>query len=455
MIKDNHNKFKELRNKYTFFVYESFVITENDKSIKVAYNFNLGDRYFFSPTLEFIKGKYLTSILTDSQLQNFAFHIGMIELISYWKAACPPNIIIKPFSLDEYQVDWWKKVYFHGLGEFFYLNNIATDGNSFVNIECSSENKLQKTNVELDKNKVLVPIGGGKDSVVTLELLKDNFKSIPLILNPRKASIETIQSAGYVSDDFIEIKRNIHPTLLQLNDLGFLNGHTPFSALLAFIGVFASFLSGSKFIALSNESSANEPTDKETGVNHQYSKSIEFERDFREYISRYINEDINYFSFLRPLNEYKIAQLFSRYPQHFTSFKSCNVGSKSDTWCGKCPKCLFTYIILSPFVHRDSLIKIFGKDLYNEASLSTHFNELIGLNEVKPFECVGTIDEVNLAVQKAIEMTNQPLPYLLDYYRSLSNNLQVENTININLDDDDHCLDNQFQEILINALNDQ
>jgi len=448
MIKDNHKKFKQLRKKYTFFVYEGFSIIDSKESLKVVYNFNLADQYFFHPTLEFIKGKYLTNNLTDEEILNFVFHIGMIELISYWKAACPPIIIIKLFKLDDYQVNWWKKVYFNGLGEFFYLNNISTDQHTFVNIECVAEKELQKGNFKLDIKKVLIPIGGGKDSVVTLELLKEKFNSIPFILNPRQASFDTISAAGYNRDDFVKIKRTIHSTLLDLNEKGFLNGHTPFSALLAFITVFVAALIGSKHIALSNESSANEPTDKLTGVNHQYSKTIGFEKDFREYVAKYISENINYFSFLRPLNEYTIAQLFSTFPDHFYSFKSCNVGSKTDSWCGNCPKCLFTYIILSPFIERDTLIKIFSKDLYNDKSLLQYFNELIGQHEVKPFECVGTIDEINMAVKETIKMTDDPLPYLLDYYISLPLDSIPESTPFINLDKTAHCIENKFLEVL-------
>lgn len=452
MIKDNHNKFKELRKNYTFFIYEGFSVTENDVSINVVYDFNLADQYFFHPTIEFFKGKYLTNKLTEDEIQNFVFHIGMIELISYWKAACPPKIIVKPYLLDDYQVNWWKKVYYRGLGEFFYLNNITTNQQNFVDIEYFSEKKIQKLKIGLDDNKLLVPIGGGKDSVVTLELLKEKYESIPFIMNPRQASIETIRSAGYQKDDFIKIKRTIHPILLELNDQGFLNGHTPFSALLAFASVFAAALSGCKYIALSNESSANEPTDKISGVNHQYSKSIEFEKDFRDYAARYISQEINYFSFLRPLNEYTIAKLFSTFPEHFSSFKSCNVGSKTDSWCGSCSKCLFTYIILSPFVERETLKEIFGKDLYVDESLLQHFNELIGKSDVKPFECVGTIDEVNLAAKETLKKTAEPLPYLLEYYASLPLKSDLEYVSFNNLDDDAHYLEKQFIDILISRI---
>lgn len=419
MDKDNNKKYKQLRGKYDFFIYRGFSITDTQTSIMVVYHFNLADRYEFFPTLKIRKKNFVNDKLAFSDIENFVFHIGLIELISYWKAACPPRIIVKPFKLNEKQIDWWKKLYFNGLGEFFYLNGIKNTIENFVEIISDSEKEIGFTKCDFENNKVLVPVGGGKDSIVTLELLKNKYNVIPFILNPRQASLETIKVAGFQTDEFLEIIRTIDPQLLVLNNMGFLNGHTPFSALLAFVSVFSSALTASRHIALSNEASANEPTEKKSGVNHQYSKSFEFEKDFREYVSEFISQDINYFSFLRPLSEYNIAALFSTFPKYFNVFKSCNVGSKKNIWCGKCPKCLFTYIILSPFIRNERLVNIFGKDLYRDKEQLTHFNELTGISEVKPFECVGTVYEVNIAIIQAIEKHQGQLPYLLEYYRTL------------------------------------
>ena len=188
--------------------------------------------------------------------------------------------------------------------------------------------------------------------------------------------------------------------MLLLNQEGFLNGHTPFSALLAFITLLIGVGSGSKYIALSNESSANESTVPGTDINHQYSKSVAFERDFREYVALHLNSEIQYFSFLRPLNEMQIASLFSQCTAYHEVFRSCNAGSKTDSWCGKCPKCLFTWIILSPFLTRERLTEIFGKDLMRDPELKPIFEELNGTSAVKPFECVGTVEEVRACVDE-------------------------------------------------------
>ena len=257
------------------------------------------------------------------------------------------------------------------------------------------------------EEKTLVPIGGGKDSVVTLECLRNVMSVTPLIVNPRGATLNCVKTAGYKDDGFIVINRTLDPTMLKLNAEGYLNGHTPFSALLAFISLLVAFGSRSKYIALSNENSANESTVPGTNINHQYSKSIEFESDFRNYVAENLSEEVQYFSFLRPLSELQIAKLFSQCEAYHPVFRSCNVGSKTDSWCGHCPKCLFTWIILSPFLSREKLVSIFGKDLMADRSLQPILDELNGTAAVKPFECVGTVEEVNACLAAT---TNAPEP---------------------------------------------
>ena len=181
------------------------------------------------------------------------------------------------------------------------------------------------------------------------------------------------------------------------------------------------YLTGKKYITLSNEGSANESTVIGTKINHQYSKTYEFESDFNNYTKKFFNIDIMYFSFLRPLSELQIAMLFSQYKKFHKVFKSCNVGSKSIpwTWCCNCAKCMFVYIILSPFLNKDELVEIFNEDLYDKESLLNYFIELTGNSLTKPFECVGTTREVRFCISYVIKKLiseNKKLPYLLNYY---------------------------------------
>lgn len=451
--KDNHQKYLDFRNEYPFFEYQSYSFNLRNGNLEAEFCFNLSDKYLFKPTITIpARDFYPLDNVDKRDLDNFVFHIGMVELISYWKAACPPALIIRPQLLDEKQIVWWKKLYFLGLGEFFYLNGISTNEDSFMQISSHGE-KLVLSRANVDSDKVIVPIGGGKDSVVTLELLsRSKVPAIPMMVNPREASIRTIETAGYTENQSVVINRTIDSKLLELNSMGFLNGHTPFSALLAFTGALSCVMAGVANIALSNESSANESTVPDSKINHQYSKTFEFESDFAWYLKNYIHPEINYFSFLRPVNELQIAKLFSKYPQHFDGFRSCNVGSKTDSWCGKCPKCLFTYIILSPFIKQNTLIDIFGKDMLDDLSLKKIFDELTGASAVKPFECVGTPDEVIAALWKYSKQN--PDTSLLLKNLAAGNYDELDFVKLINEYNKELLIPEKFEQILKIALND-
>jgi len=396
---DNQYKFDALRKEFSTFTFERQTVKLEDGTLRLSFDFNLDDRYHFHPTLEIPSRPFFCwNSISEEQLHSLAFQIGMTELVSYWKIACPKKVVVKPFALSKGQKAFWKKLYYNGLGEFLYLNSIVVTETELMEIESEGEKTFVKVGIPFEE-KTLVPVGGGKDSVVTLECLRDEMSVIPLIVNPRGATLNCVKTAGYKEDDFIVVNRTLDPIMLQLNAEGYLNGHTPFSALLAFIGILVAFGSRSKYIALSNENSANESTVPGTNINHQYSKSIEFESDFRNYVAENLNNDVQYFSFLRPLSELQIAKLFSECGAYHPVFRSCNAGSKTDSWCGHCPKCLFTWIILSPFLSKEKLISIFGKDLMADDSLHSIYEELNGTAAVKPFECVGTVEEVRACME--------------------------------------------------------
>jgi len=285
-----------------------------------------------------------------------------------------------------------------------------------------------------------VPVGSGKDSVVTLETLKKAKKDIQCFsLNPTEAAERITKIAGCRSP--IIVQRKIDEKLLKLNRQGFLNGHTPFSAYLAFLSVLVATIFGQKYIAFSNERSSNEGNVKYLGkiINHQWSKSFEFEQKFRNYSKKYLTSGVKYFSFLRPLYEIQIAKLFSKYPKYFNAFLSCNIayqtasGTKLPTkkWCGKCSKCLFVFAILYPFVGKKNppsrkatedkeLLKIFGKNLFKDKKLLPIMQQLTGERGFKPFECVGTKKESLIAFylswKKSRDRVSTKLPFLLRHF---------------------------------------
>ena len=405
--------FDELRSKYNEFIYDKYEIEDLSDTIKITYYFEIPGLKKFTPSYEIKKS------IIKNEINDFAkyliFHVGLVELISYWKCACPKHVIINAGYLDNEQISFFKKLYYYGLGEFFYVNNIEISEEEFMDIKCNGEK--QEFNINYNGIGNLIPVGGGKDSCVSLEILK-GMDNNPIVMNPKKVHFDCAYAAGYKDEDIITYKRNLDKGIIELNNMGYLNGHTPFSALVSFTTYLMAYLTNKKYIVLSNEDSSNEATVIGTKINHQYSKTYEYENDFNNYTNKYFKIDIKYFSFLRPLSEFQISLLFSHFKNYHKVFRSCNKGSKGENWvwCGECAKCLFVYIVLSPNLYKDELISIFGKDLYEDEKLLPIFKELVGDASTKPFECVGTIKEVRYAISLTIKKLDK-LPYLLKYYK--------------------------------------
>lgn len=410
----NQEKFKEYREKYREFIYHSYTY-EQKEDLKIEYYFEIPGLCEFHPRiiLEHLGTKQVPS---KDHLEALIFRLGMIELISYVKATCSKKIKIEAGYLEKEEIPFYQKLYWNGLGEFLYRNGIETTEEELFEFECfHEETTLPKITYEKAGN--LICVGGGKDSCVSLELLKKEPGNVCLLMNPKTPSIECAKIAGYEKDNMVFVDRILDPKIKELNEKGFLNGHTPLSSLIAFLSYLCAYLIGVKNIVLSNEASANESTVKNTNVNHQYSKTLEFENDFRKYMDDFIGLEINYFSLLRGLSEYNIAKLFSNYKKYHPVFRSCNLGSKEKEWkwCCNCPKCLFIYIILTPHLTKKERIEIFGEDLLDRKDLLNTFLELLGYQETKPFECVGTMQEARLCVSLAIEKGEEA--YLLHYYK--------------------------------------
>ena len=412
-----NEKFTLFREKYLKIIYKNYQITNEDDSLKIEYLFEIPGLCSFNPYIKILKDNIKNPNINKDLLNAIAFRLGLVELISYYKCVCPKTIEIEAGFIDDYEKKWFKKLFYNGLGEFLYVNNINVSEDELFDFSIKGE-RIELDNIEYHGIGNLIPIGGGKDSIVSLELLK-NYDNKCVTINPTEVDY------GCAGDtELYPIKRIVDKKIVELNNEGYLNGHTPYSAIVAFISYLVAYLTNRKYIVLSNEGSANEPTVIGTNINHQYSKSYEFEKDFDEYTKKYFKIDINYFSLLRPIKEIQIAYIFSKLKKYHTIFRSCNIGSKSNPWiwCNNCPKCLFVFIILRAFLPLSEMIQIFGKNLLDDKNLETYFLELIGEKETKPFECVGTILEVLYAMNRIIKDDNSYLSrlYKEKYYKDAS-----------------------------------
>jgi len=405
---------ESLREKHHTFTYKSFSYSSQGNDLTISFVFILHPNIIFNPQL-IIKNAAKQAQAVDKQvLDNLIFHLGLIEILSYWKAACSPKIKIQAGALDKNQISWWSQLIEKGMGEFYYQNKIDFTKDNFVSIT-SSDNKFNAPkSMEVDGENHLTLIGGGKDSAVSLEILKKlKINQLGLMLNPTKASSLIAKKSDIKT---VVVSRQIDKQLLGLNQTGYLNGHTPFSAYLAFLSLLIATLFKRRYIVVSNERSSEEENIVYLArkINHQYSKSLEFEKSFNQYSTKYISPALNYFSLSRPLWEIQISKIFTQFPAYLNIFKSCNQGQKTNQWCYQCPKCLSVFILLFPFL-KQKTVKIFSKDLYQDTTLIPLLKKLSGLKQPKPFECVGTREEIIIGLYLSIRTYKDKLPKLLDF----------------------------------------
>ncbi len=374
--------------------------------------------------------------------------------VSYWKTYCPKHIVIKPFGLQKQQADFWNEVYTKGLGEFYYKNGIDFRGLVQFPYTENAANTVPMRGSRTDRSLVL--LGGGKDSIVTAQLLKEHGKQFALFaLNPVPLQDRT---AGILGARYITVTRTIDPQLFALNGVqGIYNGHVPISSIYACMGLLVAALYDYRYVIASNEASANYGNVEYLGqvVNHQWSKSIEFERFFQSYVERHVTPDIKYFSLLRPIHEVEIVKLFTKYSQFFPIFSSCNRNFRlsgdpqRSLWCGKCPKCAFVFLSLAAFLPKAQVMRIFGMNVLADGSLLEVYRELLGVKGFKPFECVGTPEESIWAFSQVIargEYANDVIASTLQpEVRKRSKSIRKEAVLGTSTD---HAIPNQFQDFV-------
>ncbi len=359
----------------------------------------------FTESLSFDPGR-ITQSVNESVVKNILDGLLILLGVSYWKTYCPKELVLPTVKLTKDQAVFWNTVYTKGLGEFFYRNQI--DFRGLVFFPYSDQVGEQATsNPRMDRS--LVPMGGGKDSIVCAEALAAGGKEFDLIALGAHGIQRNV--ARVMGKELLEVKRVMDPQLFELNKQpGVANGHIPISAVYAFVHLLSAALYDYRYIVLANEESANYGNVSYLGaeINHQWSKSFEFETLLQAYVQTYITPDIHYFSLLRPYKEIKIVELFSRYQQYFPVFSSCNRYftqgvDAAAKWCGECPKCAFVFLLMAAFVPKETVVWIFGKNLFAETALLPLFRELVGLEGIKPFECVGIPDETRYALWRVGE----------------------------------------------------
>jgi len=327
--------------------------------------------------------------------------LHLIAGVSYYKAAVPAQVSIDGYAIDADTAALVETVYLNGLGEFAYRNGLNLRGRFRLPVgkplsprergwgEGSSAPVLGL------RHHALVAIGGGKDSLVSIEALRHAGVGETVTWIGGSQLIRAC--AERTGLPMLNIGRTLAPELFELNRQGAWNGHIPVTAVNSAIMVLAALVQGVDQVVFSNERSASYGSQiAGTGeVNHQWSKGWAFEKAFGEYVQRHVAADLHYYSLLRPLSELAVARQFAKTDYYDAHFSSCNrnfhiLGERPvNRWCGVCPKCHFVFLALAPFMPKTRLVRIFGRNLLDDGDQAGGFDALLEFQDHKPFECVG------------------------------------------------------------------
>jgi hypothetical protein len=327
--------------------------------------------------------------------------LHLIAGVSYYKAGVPDTIVVHGDQPDDDTADLLDAVYLHGLAEFAYRNGLDLRGR----VRFPRGGTLPAAADAGLPERALLPIGGGKDSVVVVEAVKSIDADATAVWVGNSPLIAACAERTQLPR--LNIARELSPGLFELNRLGAWNGHIPVTAVNSAILAMAAVIYGYSAVVFANERSASVATLEYEGqeVNHQWSKGFMFEQALQGYLHSHVARDLDYCSLLRPHSELAVTRAFARLgTPYFEVFSSCNrnfriLGPKPvDRWCGQCPKCHFVFLALAPFMPKPRLLSIFGRNLLDDESQAGGFDALLEYHDHKPFECVGEGAEARAAM---------------------------------------------------------
>ena len=374
-----------------------FVDREIDDQGGVSLRYSLDDAIEFVERFELPPGTQVSAEDRD-RVEGILSLLHWIAGVSYYKAAVPPAVECDPVPPAVAKL--LEAIYSEGLGEFAFTNGLAAlPKPEFPRAQASVVRSPRR-----EAERILVPVGGGKDSAVALEVIRRSGREFSLFSVGDAGPIA--RTAKVAGAPHLVVKRRLDPKIGELNKAGALNGHVPITAIVSCVALLTASLNGFDAVAMANERSASAGNLTWNGidVNHQFSKSLRAERLLRGALDD-LGVGVDYFSILRPASELTIARAFSQMTDYHEAFSSCNTNFRIDRkaptrkWCCDCPKCRFVFLVMAPFSEPEHLREVFGRDLLDDDSQVEGFALLAASGGLKPFECVGEEEESRLAMR--------------------------------------------------------
>jgi hypothetical protein len=380
-----------------------FVSRALDASGGVELGYALDDQIAFSERFRLPVAATL-STADRARVDGLLALLHWVAGVSYFKTAAPLQVRCETGAPPPATARLLESLYSEGLGEFAYANRLAGVPRPRFPRRDSGEIAAAPRAPSREPGRVLVPVGGGKDSAVALEIVRRSGLDEALFSVGDAAPIaRTVATAGL---PWLRAERQLDPALARLNASGARNGHVPVTAIVACAALLTAALNGFDTVALANERSASRGSVRWDGIeiNHQFSKGFAAELLLRDALAE-ASPELQLFSVLRRASELTIARAFARLERYHTAFTSCNAIFRLDpqlrasSWCCECPKCRFVYLILAPFSDPSQLRAIFGRDLLEEEQQYEGFALLTATGGPKPFECVGEEEESLAAIR--------------------------------------------------------
>lgn len=391
-----------------------FLTRELDAGGHVTLRYALDEEVYFVEELDLP----IEHELSDVERERVSALLALLHWVvgvSYYKTALPPTIICETGAPPPAAATLLEALYSEGLGELAYSNGLdKLPRPRFPRSDTPAPHHgpaAHRASVLADERsigRVLVPVGGGKDSTVALEIVRRSGLELALFSIGNAAPIErTVAAAGL---PHLLARRTLDPGLAALNAAGAINGHVPVTAIVSCVALLTAALRGFDAVAMANERSASAGNVSWQGVdvNHQFSKGLRAERLLSAALVE-ADSGVRIFSILRPASELGIARAFARMDRYHAAFTSCNAIFRLDpalraaSWCCDCPKCRFVFLALAPFSEPAHLREIFGRDLLDEHDQFEGFSLLTATGGHKPFECVGEEDESLAAIRLLAE----------------------------------------------------
>jgi len=358
-----------------------------------------------------------------TQLLDQAMFLAFILIgTSYYKAHPTKNIRLDR-PLDDFQARFFSTVFQEGLSQYAFENRLTRDKLATFKPTPGFQNKPA---VEYRGQGVLALQSGGKDSLLVAELLNEhNINFVPWYISSSSDRSHP-NVIDHLDDGFNHQKASVvyrQIDHLHLQQTGGLNGHVPVTFIVESLALIQAILNNQNVILTSIGREGEEPHAMigDLPVNHQWSKTWQAEQLMTEYIKRYLSPDLHLGSPIRHLSELRIADLFVQkcWQKYGYSFSSCNEANYKQNnqnstlkWCGHCAKCANSYLLFCPFIPPQFLQSLFGdKDLFLDQNLIQIFKGLLGVGgEMKPFECVGSVEELRSAYHHRMATPPIPLP---------------------------------------------